>query len=93
VKPGDHVIPLFTRRNAAQCKSCLSQKTNLCTAIPATQGKGLMPDGTKPLVNKASRSSTTWAARLRELYRAPESPSPKIRQDAPFDKSCYIGCA
>src|SRR3981081_943819 len=45
VKPGDHVIPLYTPE-CRQCKSCLSQKTNLCTAIRATQGKGLMPDGT-----------------------------------------------
>ena len=62
VKPGDHVIPLYTPE-CRQCKSCLSQKTNLCTAIRATQGKGVMPDGTSRFSYRASRSSTTWAAR------------------------------
>src|SRR5215467_13970492 len=75
VKPGDHVIPLYTPE-CRQCKSCLSRKTNLCTAIRATQGKGLMPDGT-------SRFSYTVL---------PEIALAKIRSDAPFDKACYIGC-
>ncbi|HLU76969.1 MAG TPA: zinc-binding dehydrogenase, partial [Burkholderiales bacterium] len=63
LKKGDHVIPLYTPE-CRQCKSCLSQKTNLCTAIRATQGQGVMP----------------------EIALA------KIREDAPFDKVCYIGC-
>src|ERR1700724_2272412 len=62
VKPGDHVIPLYTPE-CRQCKSCLSQKTNLCTAIRATQGKGVMPDGTSRFSHKGKPVSTTWAAR------------------------------
>jgi S-(hydroxymethyl)glutathione dehydrogenase/alcohol dehydrogenase len=63
VVPGDHVIPLYTPE-CRQCKSCLSRKTNLCTAIRATQGKGQMPDGTsRGSRTRASRSPTTWAAR------------------------------
>ena len=61
LKPGDHVIPLYTPE-CRQCKSCLSRKTNLCTAIRATQGKGLMPDATSRFsARTASRCSTTWA--------------------------------
>jgi S-(hydroxymethyl)glutathione dehydrogenase / alcohol dehydrogenase len=78
VKPGDHVIPLYTPE-CRQCKSCLSGKTNLCTAIRATQGKGLMPDGT-------SRFSYKGFTVLPEIAVA------KIREDAPFKTSCYIGC-
>src|SRR4029450_7300244 len=76
VKKGDHVIPLYTPECRA-CPSCLSRKTNLCTAIRATQGQGLMPDGTSPF-------STSTV--LREIAVA------KVREDAPFDKICYIGC-
>src|SRR5712675_1375192 len=92
VKPGDHVIPLYTRE-CRQCKSCLSQKTNLCTAIRATQGKGLMPDGTtrfsyqgKPIFHYMGCSTFSNFTVLPEIAVA------KIREDAPFDKSCYIGC-
>ena len=73
LKPGDHVIPLYTPE-CRQCEYCLSQKTNLCQAIRTTQGKGLMPDQT-------SRFSLNG-----EIAVA------KIREDAPFDKVCYIGC-
>lgn len=92
VKAGDHVIPLYTPE-CRQCKSCLSQKTNLCTAIRATQGKGLMPDGTsrfsykgKPIYHYMGCSTFSNFTVLPEIAVA------KIREDAPFDKSCYIGC-
>jgi S-(hydroxymethyl)glutathione dehydrogenase / alcohol dehydrogenase len=92
VKPGDHVIPLYTPE-CRQCKSCLSQKTNLCTAIRATQGKGVMPDGTsrfsyngKPIYHYMGCSTFSNFTVLPEIAVA------KIREDAPFDKVCYIGC-
>ncbi|CAN5364921.1 S-(hydroxymethyl)glutathione dehydrogenase/class III alcohol dehydrogenase [soil metagenome] len=89
---GDHVIPLYTPE-CRQCKSCLSRKTNLCTAIRATQGKGLMPDATsrfsidgKPIYHYMGTS--TFANHI----VVPEIALAKIRSDAPFDKVCYIGC-
>src|SRR5260370_30161892 len=92
VKPGDHVIPLYTPE-CRKGKSCLNQKTNLCTAIRATQGKGLMPDGTtrfgykgKPIFHYMGCSTFSNFTVLPEIAVA------KIRDDAPFDKSCYIGC-
>jgi S-(hydroxymethyl)glutathione dehydrogenase / alcohol dehydrogenase len=92
LKPGDHVIPLYTPE-CRQCKFCLSRKTNLCQAIRATQGKGLMPDGTsrfskdgKPLYHYMGTS--TFA----NYTVVPEIALAKIREDAPFDKVCYIGC-
>jgi S-(hydroxymethyl)glutathione dehydrogenase / alcohol dehydrogenase len=92
LKPGDHVIPLYTPE-CRQCKSCLSRKTNLCTAIRATQGKGLMPDATsrfskdgKPLFHYMGTS--TFANHI----VVPEIALAKIRDDAPFDVVCYIGC-
>ena len=92
VKQGDHVIPLYTPE-CRQCKSCLSRKTNLCTAIRATQGKGVMPDGTsrfsmggKPLYHYMGCSTFSNYTVLPEIAVA------KIREDAPFDKVCYIGC-
>ena len=92
VKKGDHVIPLYTPE-CRQCKSCLSQKTNLCTAIRATQGKGVMPDGTsrfsykgKPIYHYMGCSTFSNFTVLPEIALA------KIRNDAPFDKACYIGC-
>jgi len=92
VKKGDHVIPLYTPE-CRQCKSCLSRKTNLCTAIRATQGKGVMPDGTsrfslngKPLYHYMGCSTFANYTVLPEIAVA------KIREDAPFDKVCYIGC-
>lgn len=92
VVPGDHVIPLYTPE-CRQCKSCLSGKTNLCTAIRATQGKGLMPDGTtrfsykgQPIFHYMGCSTFSNFTVLPEIAVA------KIREDAPFDTSCYIGC-
>jgi len=92
VKQGDHVIPLYTPE-CRQCKACLSRKTNLCTAIRATQGKGVMPDGTsrfsldgKPLHHYMGCSTFANFTVLPEIAVA------KIREDAPFDKVCYIGC-
>ena len=92
VKKGDHVIPLYTPE-CRQCKSCLSRKTNLCTAIRATQGKGVMPDGTSrfSLDGKALHhymGCSTFA----NFTVLPEIALAKIREDAPFDKVCYIGC-
>ena len=92
LKKGAHVIPLYTPE-CRQCKSCLSQKTNLCTSIRATQGKGLMPDGTsrfsmggKPIHHYMGCSTFANYTVLPEIALA------KIREDAPFDKVCYIGC-
>ena len=92
VKKGDHVIPLYTPE-CRQCPSCLSRKTNLCTAIRATQGQGLMPDGTsrfsiggKPIHHYMGTSTFANYTVLPEIAVA------KIREDAPFDKVCYIGC-
>src|SRR6202048_4282496 len=92
LKKGDHVIPLYTPE-CRQCKSCLSRKTNLCTQIRATQGKGVMPDGTsrfsykgRPIFHYMGCSTFSNFTVLPEIAVA------KIREDAPFDKSCYIGC-
>ena len=92
LKPGDHVIPLYTPE-CRQCKSCLSQKTNLCTAIRATQGKGVMPDGTSRF---SYRGQTIYhymgCSTFSNFTVLPEIALAKIRNDAPFDKACYIGC-
>src|SRR5688500_18180728 len=92
LRKGDHVIPLYTPECRA-CKACLSRKTNLCTAIRATQGKGVMPNGTsrfslsgKPLFHYMGCSTFSNYSMLPEIALA------KIREDAPFDKVCYIGC-
>ncbi len=93
VKPGDHVIPLYTPE-CRSCPSCLSRKTNLCTAIRATQGQGLMPDGTsrfttldgEPIFHYMGCSTFANHTVLPEIALA------KVREDAPFDKICYIGC-
>jgi S-(hydroxymethyl)glutathione dehydrogenase / alcohol dehydrogenase len=93
VKPGDHVIPLYTPE-CRQCPSCLSRKTNLCTAIRGTQGQGLMPDGTtrfstlegEPILHYMGCSTFSNFTVLPEIAVA------KVREDAPFDKICYIGC-
>jgi S-(hydroxymethyl)glutathione dehydrogenase/alcohol dehydrogenase len=92
LKPGDHVIPLYTPE-CRQCKSCLSQKTNLCTAIRATQGKGLMPDGTSRFSYKGRTVFHYMGCSTFSNYTVlPEIALAKIRADAPFDKACYIGC-
>jgi S-(hydroxymethyl)glutathione dehydrogenase / alcohol dehydrogenase len=92
LKPGDHVIPLYTPE-CRQCKSCTSHKTNLCTAIRATQGKGLMPDGSsrfsyrgKPVLHYMGCSTFANYTVLPEIALA------RVREDAPFEKICYIGC-
>ena len=92
VKPGDHVIPLYTPE-CRQCEYCTSGKTNLCQAIRETQGRGVMPDGT-------SRFSLGGETVLHYMGTStfanhtvlPEIAVAKVRKDAPFDKICYIGC-
>ena len=92
VKPGDHVIPLYTPE-CRQCKSCLSGKTNLCTAIRATQGKGLMPDGTSRFSYKGQTVFHYMGCSTFSNFTVlPEIAVAKIREDAPFDKACYVGC-
>ena len=92
VAPGDHVIPLYTPE-CRQCKSCLSGKTNLCTAIRATQGKGLMPDGTSRFSYKGQTIYHYMGCSTFSNFTVlPEIALAKIRTDAPFDTSCYIGC-
>ncbi len=92
VKPGDHVIPLYTPE-CRQCKSCLSRKTNLCTAIRATQGKGLMPDGTTRFSYKGQPLYHYMGCSTFSNYTVlPEIAVAKIRDDAPFETACYIGC-
>ena len=92
VKPGDHVIPLYTAE-CRTCEYCLHPKTNLCQAVRATQGQGLMPDGTsrfsldgKPLLHYMGCSTFSNYTVLPEISVA------RVREDAPFDKICYIGC-
>src|SRR6201747_1112041 len=92
LKKGDHVIPLYTPE-CRQCEYCLSRKTNLCVAIRATQGRGVMPDGTSrfssggtPVMHYMGTSTFSNFTVLPEIALA------KIRDDAPFEKVCYIGC-
>jgi S-(hydroxymethyl)glutathione dehydrogenase/alcohol dehydrogenase len=92
LKKGDHVIPLYTPE-CRQCKSCLSRKTNLCTAIRATQGKGVMPDGTSRFsIGKEKVHHYMGCSTFSEFTVLPEIALAKIREDAPFEKVCYIGC-
>jgi S-(hydroxymethyl)glutathione dehydrogenase/alcohol dehydrogenase len=92
LKPGDHVIPLYTPE-CRQCKSCLSRKTNLCTAIRATQGKGMMPDGTSRFsIGKTKIHHYMGCSTFAQHSVLPEIALAKVRSDAPFDKICYIGC-
>ncbi len=92
VRKGDHVIPLYTPE-CRQCKSCLSRKTNLCTAIRATQGKGVMPDGTSRFSIGGKMVHHYMGCSTFANYTVlPEIAVAKIRPDAPFDKVCYIGC-
>ena len=92
VRPGDHVIPLYTPE-CRQCRSCLSGKTNLCTAIRATQGRGLMPDGT----SRFSHAGKTLfhymgCSTFSNFTVLPEIAVARIRDDAPFRSACYVGC-
>ena len=92
VKPGDHVIPLYTPE-CRQCKMCLSGKTNLCSAIRETQGKGLMPDGTSRFSYKGETIFHYMGCSTFSNFTVlPEIAVAKIRDDAPFETSCYIGC-
>ncbi len=92
VKPGDHVIPCYIPE-CRQCKACLSGKTNLCVAIRETQGQGLMPDGSSRFSQDGKQLFHYMGASTFSNYTVmPEIAVAKIRQDAPFDKVCYIGC-
>jgi len=92
VKKGDHVIPLYTPE-CRQCPSCLSRKTNLCTAIRATQGQGLMPDGTSRFSRgKDKIFHYMGCSTFSNFTVLPEIAVAKVNSDAPFDKICYIGC-
>ena len=92
VKPGDHVIPLYTPE-CRECKSCPSHKTNLCTAIRATQGQGVMPDGTSRFSLGGEKILHYMGCSTFSNFTVlPEIAVAKIREDAPFDKICYIGC-
>jgi S-(hydroxymethyl)glutathione dehydrogenase/alcohol dehydrogenase len=92
LKKGDHVIPLYTPE-CRGCKSCLSRKTNLCTAIRATQGKGVMPDGESRFsIGKTKIHHYMGCSTFSNHTVLPEIALAKVREDAPFDKICYIGC-
>ncbi len=92
VKPGDHVIPLYTPECRA-CKTCLSQRSNLCTAIRATQGQGLMPDRTTRFsCDGGEVFHYMGCSTFSNFTVLPEIAVAKVREDAPFDKICYIGC-
>jgi S-(hydroxymethyl)glutathione dehydrogenase/alcohol dehydrogenase len=92
VAPGDHVILLYTPE-CRGCKSCLSRKTNLCTAIRATQGQGLMPDGTSRFSISGKKIHHYMGCSTFANHTVlPEIALAKVRKDAPFDKICYIGC-
>ena len=92
LKKGDHVIPLYTPE-CRQCKSCTSHKTNLCTSIRATQGQGVMPDGTSRFSIRGKKIHHYMGCSTFANHTVlPEIALAKIRADAPFDKVCYIGC-
>ena len=92
VKPGDHVIPLYTPE-CRQCDYCLSGKTNLCQAIRETQGRGVMPDGTSRFsIGRDSVYHYMGTSTFANHTVLPEIAVAKVREDAPFDKICYIGC-
>ena len=92
LKPGDHVIPLYTPE-CRHCKFCLSGKTNLCVAIRETQGQGLMPDGTSRFSIGGDRLFHYMGTSTFSNHTVmPEIAAAKIREDAPFDKVCLIGC-
>jgi S-(hydroxymethyl)glutathione dehydrogenase/alcohol dehydrogenase len=92
VKPGDHVIPLYTPE-CRQCKTCLSRRSNLCTAIRGTQGKGLMPDSTSRFsCDQGTIFHYMGCSTFSNYTVLPEIALAKVREDAPFEKICYIGC-
>ena len=90
--PGDHVIPLYTPE-CRECEYCLSGKTNLCQKIRATQGRGLMPDGTSRFSYNGKMVHHYMGTSTFSNYTVlPEISLAKIRPDAPFEKACYVGC-
>ena len=92
LKPGDHVIPLYTPE-CRECDYCLSGKTNLCQAIRTTQGQGLMPDGSSRFSAGGEKIFHYMGTSTFSNYTVlPEIAAAKVREDAPFDKICYIGC-
>ncbi len=92
LKVGDHVIPLYTPE-CRQCKTCLSRRSNLCTSIRATQGQGLMPDSTSRFSCSGSEVFHYMGCSTFSNFTVlPEIALAKVREDAPFDKICYIGC-
>ena len=92
LKPGDHVIPLYTPE-CRVCEYCLNPKTNLCQAIRTTQGQGLMPDGSSRFSLGGEQVLHYMGCSTFSNYTVvPEIALAKIREDAPFDKVCYIGC-
>src|SRR5262249_31602292 len=92
VRKGDHAIPLYMPE-CRQCPSCLSRKTNLCTAIRATQGQGVMPDGSSRFsLDGRKLHHYMGTSTFSNFTVLPEIAVAKIREDAPFDKVCYIGC-
>jgi S-(hydroxymethyl)glutathione dehydrogenase/alcohol dehydrogenase len=92
LKKGDHVIPLYIPE-CRQCKSCLSGKTNLCTSIRDTQGQGVMPDGSSRFsLNGKKLFHYMGTSTFANYTVVPEIALAKVREDAPFDKICYIGC-
>ncbi|MBI4205276.1 MAG: alcohol dehydrogenase catalytic domain-containing protein, partial [Betaproteobacteria bacterium] len=92
LKKGDHVIPLYVPE-CRQCEYCVSDKTNLCQAIRATQGQGVMPDGTSRFSLGGTKLHHYMGTSTFSNYTVvPEISLAKIREDAPFDKVCYIGC-
>ncbi|MCX7042302.1 MAG: S-(hydroxymethyl)glutathione dehydrogenase/class III alcohol dehydrogenase [Gammaproteobacteria bacterium] len=92
LKPGDHVIPLYTPE-CRECEYCLNPKTNLCQAIRSTQGQGLRPDGSSRFsINGKKLHHYMGTSTFAQFSVVPEIALAKIREDAPFDKVCYIGC-
>ncbi|HQW63149.1 MAG TPA: alcohol dehydrogenase catalytic domain-containing protein, partial [Pseudomonadota bacterium] len=92
LRKGDHVIPLYTPE-CRECEYCLNPKTNLCQAIRATQGQGLMPDGSSRFsVGGKKLHHYMGTSTFAQYTVLPEIALAKIREDAPFDKVCYIGC-
>src|SRR6187431_2424428 len=92
LKKGDHVIPLYTPE-CRECEYCLNPKTNLCTAIRATQGQGVMPDGTSRFsIGGEKVHHYMGCSTFSNFTVLPEIALAKVREDAPFEKICYIGC-
>jgi len=92
VEPGDHVIPLYTPE-CRECDFCLHPKTNLCQKVRATQGQGLMPDGTSRFsLNSTPLHHYMGTSTFANFTVLPEIAVAKVREDAPFEKICYIGC-